>query len=339
MSRRTLLAACGLIALGMALSTVGCSKAPDVWEGKGGPPRVVVSFPPLYSYVKSVAGDRNVGVICLCTTTGPHHYTYTSMDAMKLKKADLFFAMGLKLDDAFTDQALASSGNPNLKAVTKLGDRIVKEVEAKKLPEDYLIEGSCEHHHHDEGLDHPGHDHEHEIDPHMWLGIPQAIVMVQTIRDELKAVDPAGSAEYDANTEAYIARLKKLQEEGKAMMPPRKPRMVTFHESLNYFADSFGLKIVDVIRKSPGTDPTNKEFSDLVERSIINKIRFIAVEPQYPKEGPAVALVNEMKKKGYTDVEVIEIDPMETADESELSAEWYEKKLRENLETIKRHLP
>jgi ABC-type Zn uptake system ZnuABC Zn-binding protein ZnuA len=328
-----------LAGLGMAFWTVGCSRAPDVWEGKGGPPRVVVSFPPLYSFVKSVAGDRNVGVICLCTTTGPHHYVYTSKDAMTLKRADLFFANGLNLDDAFTDQALTSSGNPNLKAVTKLGDLIARDVDEKKLPEDYLMYGACHHHHGDEGHDHPGHEHELEIDPHMWLGIPQAVVMVQTIRDQLKAVDPAGAADYDANAEAYIARLKKLQEEGRAMMPPRKPRIVTFHESLNYFADSFGLKIIDVIRKSPGTDPTNKEFADLVERSIINKIRFIAVEPQYPKEGPAVALVNEMKKKGYTDVEVIEIDPLETADESELSAEWYEKKMRENLENIKRHLP
>src|SRR5947209_14116122 len=81
----------------------GCTKYPDPWEGKSGPPRVLVSFPPLYCFVKNVAGPH-VGLISLCTTTGPHHYQYNVQDLLYLRHADLFFANGLTLDEQFTNK-------------------------------------------------------------------------------------------------------------------------------------------------------------------------------------------------------------------------------------------
>src|SRR5260370_30289409 len=74
----------------------GCSPAKAPWEGLGGPPRVVVSIPPLYSFVKAVGGNH-VGVICLCTETGPHHYETTAQDAPAVREADLLVGIGLGL--------------------------------------------------------------------------------------------------------------------------------------------------------------------------------------------------------------------------------------------------
>ena len=37
----------------------GCSKPPDPWLSvPGGPTKVLVSFPPLYSFTKYIAGDH-----------------------------------------------------------------------------------------------------------------------------------------------------------------------------------------------------------------------------------------------------------------------------------------
>src|SRR5262245_44687333 len=78
----------------------GCGKADDPWKDRGGPPRVVVSFPPLDCFVRNVAGPR-AGLICLCTTTGPHDYQYNLRDADLLRGANLFLANGLGLDESF----------------------------------------------------------------------------------------------------------------------------------------------------------------------------------------------------------------------------------------------
>src|SRR5207247_578405 len=94
----------------------------------GGPPRVIASFPPLYCFAKNVAGDH-AGIISLCTTTGPHHYVNNPQDNILLKKADLFLANGLTLDERFTESLRKQAATPRLHYVL-LGDM---------LPHDLLI--------------------------------------------------------------------------------------------------------------------------------------------------------------------------------------------------------
>ena len=124
----------------------GCTSAPSDWSKRGGPPRVVVTVPALYDFVRNVGGDH-VGIICLCTTDGPHHYQYDAHDAIRLRQADLFFAIGLTLDDKFADPIQAESHNPHLQYV-KLGDRLPKK----------LLCANEEQDHGDEEEEH-GHDH------------------------------------------------------------------------------------------------------------------------------------------------------------------------------------
>jgi ABC-type Zn uptake system ZnuABC Zn-binding protein ZnuA len=313
--------------MGVALALAGCSSAPDVWKGKGGPPRVVVSFPPLYSFVREIGGDH-VGIISLCTNTGPHHYHGTTLDAGKLRQADLFFAIGMGFDDDFTDTARINSGNPRLKETVKLGDR---------LPKDLKLEGK-EHDEHEHGHAHK-HDDHHPLDPHVWLGIPQAKNMIGQIRDRLKEADPAHAADYDANAKAYAERLDKLQADGKKMLAGKKDRrLISFHESLTYFAESFGLEVPDIVEKVPGEGATAQELKPLIDRILKEKITVLALEPQYPKEGAAQVIVDELKKKGH-ELTLIELDPMETADEKELDGGWYERTMRENLEALEKALP
>src|SRR5262245_8340162 len=224
--------AVGATTAALLVALAGCGKMPPPWEGLPGPPRVMVTFPPLDCFVRNVAGDR-AGLICLCTTKGPHDYVFSIDECMKLKRADLFFSNGLGLDDHFADRMTGNSGNPRLRT-RKLGD---------ELPEALRRKGEEEHGHHHHA---PGEEHHHHgiWDPHAWLGIPQAIEMVKHIRDDLKEVDPQGSATYEENARIYIDRLKKLHEESKKELAELKTPVVTFHEAMAYFADSYGLKVV-----------------------------------------------------------------------------------------------
>src|SRR5947209_7272721 len=77
---------------------LGCGQMRPPWEGKGGPPRVLVTFAPLASFARAIGGDQ-AGVMSLCPkNTGPHDYQFTIEDAIKLRDADLFVANGLGLD-------------------------------------------------------------------------------------------------------------------------------------------------------------------------------------------------------------------------------------------------
>src|SRR5437899_12042691 len=98
--------------LAAILAFGGCGKASDPWETVAGPKdgkKVLVSFPPLYCFAKSVAGD-NAKVLCLLSNAGPHDYEPSSYDALKARGADLILINGLDLD-GFISKIVNSSGN------------------------------------------------------------------------------------------------------------------------------------------------------------------------------------------------------------------------------------
>jgi ABC-type Zn uptake system ZnuABC Zn-binding protein ZnuA len=316
------------VGLGLVVGFVGCASAPDPWQGKP-TPRVVATFPPLYCFARGVLGDRG-SAHSLCDVTGPHHFELSANDTYWLRGADLFVANGLGLD-RFSDRADQTSQNPRL-AYLRVGDR---------LPKDLLLEAEHDDEH-DKGKPGHAHDHEHgEHDPHVWLGTPQAVRVVELIRDELKKIDAAHADDYDKSAAKYVQDLKNLQKDGEGLLKDAKDRkIISFHDSLRYFAKSYGLEIVDVIEAGPGVEATAPEMTNLVKKCVAEKVRVIAVEPQYPKSTSARVLQQELQKKNHK-VELVEIDPLETADAKELEKEgarWYEKKMRDNLERLAKSL-
>ena len=317
--------------LGSALFlTAGCGVATDPWEGDEGKARVVVTIAPLESFVRAVGGDR-VAVRCLCTTTGPHHYSPHTGDSRLLGKAELFLGVGLTLDESFAKPMVRSAGKATLSYVN-VGD---------KLPESSLLKmthACCR-----RGED--GHTHDHgEWDPHVWLGIPQAILIVEQIRDELTKIDRTGEDTYKANATAYIVKLRALHVEGKKLLADRSNRrIVSFHEALGYLAESFGLEIADVIEQSPGDVPTGGQLRDLVKvcKDPKKPVAAITVEPQYSGSSSATAIRDELKSENIT-MPLATIDPLETAEVADLAREggdWYIKRMRQNLQSLREALP
>jgi ABC-type Zn uptake system ZnuABC Zn-binding protein ZnuA len=298
----------------------GCGGSDSAWADRPGP-KVVVSFAPLYCFAANVAGE-SAQVQSIMTTSGPHDFNPTDTEARLLRKADLLFINGIGLDENLANTLKAGSSNRNLNVV-ELGERI---------PAENLLAGSGDHDHGD------AHHHEHGDghDPHVWLSPSLAAVMVDGIRDELKKVDPAHAAGYDQRAAEYAARLRQLQADGKAMLAGKTDRkLVTFHESLAYFARDFDLKIEGVVEKKPGVEPNSDETSALIKLCVEKHVRLIAVEPQYGTNTSAKTILDELRKKGIADAELVEIDPLETVVPAALTPSWYEERMRANLAALR----
>ncbi|HET6574856.1 MAG TPA: metal ABC transporter substrate-binding protein [Fimbriiglobus sp.] len=307
-----------IVLLGAALAAVvplaGCGGTAPEWPNRPGP-KVMASFPPLYCFALNVAGDDAV-VQTAMSNQGPHHFDPKLADARRVTQADLFVINGLGLDERIAQKMKDGSGNPNL-TVVNLGELF--------KPEE-LEEGTCQHDHEDD------HAHDHGKDPHVWLGIGYAVRQMEGIRDALKERDPAHAEGYDRRAAEYAARLRKVEADGKAMLQGKKDRkFITFHGSLAYFAKTFGLEIADVIQKVPGQEPTAQELTDLVGKCKANRVRVIAVEPQYSGQKSAKRILEELRRQGIEDPVLVEIDPLETARDVDLTADWYEAKMRENV--------
>lgn len=319
---RRLVTRLGLLALIVLFAGAlgGCGGKPDDgWpKGQAGP-KVVVSFAPYYCFAANVAGD-NAAVRSMMTTSGPHQFQPTDRDAHLLRQADLFFVNGLGLDEDMATSLKKGSGNTRLKIVEL----------AEKIPEDKLLAGTCHH-------DHADGEHHHGKDAHVWMSPDFAVLLVEGIRDELKSFDPPHAADYDRRAREYIAKLNQLKADGLALLKDKKDRkMVTFHESLSYFAKTFDLNIVGVVEKTPGTEPSGKELEELIALCADpdNPIRLITVEPQYGNSNSGTELIKNLIHKKVPDPVLVEIDTLETVVPAELNAEWYENKMRANLKAL-----
>lgn len=323
----TILGFLGITAAATMLSGCG-SKPQDGWPERPGP-KVLVSFAPYYCFATAVAGDDAV-VQTLMTTAGPHHFNPTDRDAVLLHRANLFFVNGLGLEGEMPETLKRGSGNGGLKIVD-LGS---------KLPADKLCEARDDDDHDEHGKDKDGHDEHHHAggkDPHVWLSPDMAVIIVESIRDELKSVDPAHAANYDRRASEYVGRLRKLKEEGIAMLKDKKDRrMVTFHESLTYFARDFDLTIVGVVEKTPGSEPNDKQLKELIKLCADPKspVRILTVEPQYSNSNSGKELVKELAHKGVQDPALVEFDTLETVIPDQLTPDWYETRMQANLKAL-----
>jgi zinc transport system substrate-binding protein len=314
--------AASVAALGAVFSLLllGCrgTRSGDAdWPDKPGP-KVVVSFAPLYCFAANVAGEDAM-VKNVMTTSGPHDFNPTADHVRLVSKADLLFAIGLGLDPQ-TEQMQKGSGNSNLKLV-ELG---------KSIPKTMLCEGHCDHAHH-------AADHKHDDDPHVWLSPDHAIVMVNAIRDELKAADPAHAAGYEKRAGDYVGKLNALKAYGVEKFKSKKDnRLVTFHDSLTYFEKCYGLEIRGVLTQQPGQEPDDKQMKKLIRicTDETKPTRVIAVEPQYSNSTSGAALQKELAAKGVKNPVLVEIDTLETVQPDKLTPTWYEEQMRKNIDAL-----
>ena len=86
----------------------------------------------------------------------------------------------------------------------------------------------------------------------------------------MSEADPEGAEIYATNADVYIGRLKELDRwiaDQVALIPPGRRLLVTNHESLGYFADRYGFKIIGTIVPSVSTDtpPSAKQLAMLID--------------------------------------------------------------------------
>lgn len=314
----------GLLVIGTVLGVAGCGKPGSGWKDEP-KLKVMTSFPPLYCFAQNVAGD-DAQVQVLLDSTGVHEYHPSTHDSLRLHGANLLIINGLDLDEEFTKTLAANANNPDLKIVE------VAETDALK---DRLLKMK-------KGDDGHGHAHKHgEYDPHVWLGLPEAVEMVKGIRDAMVAADPdpVHKANYQKNAAEYIAKLNQLLEEGRKELNGKKEKkVVTFHDSLAYFARAFDLQVVGTIQPTAGEDAPARRLADLVDRCKKEGVRVVIAEPGAQANTEADTLVSELRKKDMKDAVKVEIDMLESAPRSALTKNYYTDKMKQNIDALAKTL-
>jgi ABC-type Zn uptake system ZnuABC Zn-binding protein ZnuA len=209
-------------------------------------PKVLAVETFLADIAQNVAGDRLNVESLIPTGLDPHAFVPTPRDVAKISDSQALILNGANLE-AWLEPILKSAGGERLVVEAAAGLKSRQGQAGEPLP------------------DEPG-----GTDPHFWLDPNLVIHYVENIRDGLAQADPAGKDIYTNNAQAYIDRLKALDAwivEQVGQIPPERRLLVTNHESMGYFADRYGFKIVGAILPSvsTGSSPSAQELAQLVD--------------------------------------------------------------------------
>ncbi|MEE1328999.1 MAG: metal ABC transporter substrate-binding protein [Oscillospiraceae bacterium] len=124
-----------------------------------------------------------------------------------------------------------------------------------------LLEISTVHEHEHEH----GHDHDHEEDPHIWLSPANAKIMAINICAGLCEQYPAHSDVFEQNLSVLLADLDALEAYGQAQLSTLCHHdLITFHDGFGYFAEAFGLHILEAVEEESGSEASAQELKHLI---------------------------------------------------------------------------
>ena len=282
----------------LCLLLTGCGGTNTAGGGKDGSFHIVTSFYPMY--VATINITQGVDGVTVTNMTKPqtgclHDYQLMTEDMKTLEKADAFVINGAGME-SFLDKVVEQQKNLKIIDASK-GIELLKD--------------------------------DDEENPHVWLSVTDAILQVKNIAEQLKAADPKHADAYEKNAAAYIKKLEALKAEMHAELDtvPNKD-IVTFHEAFPYFAKEFGLNIISVVEREPGTEPTPAELQETIEQVKKLPVKVLFTEPQYSPSA-AETIARETGAKIYT------LDPVVTGEANDQALNAYIDTMKKNMETLK----
>ena len=220
---------------------ISCQKTDNTLPSEGGHKiRVVVSLFPLYDFVKNIGKDRVAVEMLLPPGVEPHSFEPKPADVLNLNHADIFVYTNKYMEPWVADIIKGIDNKQTLILDSSKGVVFINE--------------DAEH----EDEHHSGEQGQARMDPHIWLDLGNAAVMVDTIRDGLIQKDPTNKDYYQKNAEQYKATLKALDD--KFMRGLRDCKKKTFinggHFAFGYLAKRYGLTYMSAYGFSPDAEPT-----------------------------------------------------------------------------------
>ncbi|MFL5466342.1 MAG: metal ABC transporter substrate-binding protein [Gemmatimonadaceae bacterium] len=227
--------------------------------------RVVATTPDLASVAREIGGDR-VNVVALAKPTeDPHFVDAKPSFIVTLNRADALIEGGAELELGWLPPLLENSRNSKIAAGAP--GRIVAS-EGMRLLE---IPTS---------FDRSKGDIHSLGNPHFMIDPASVKVVARNIATHFAALDSKNAATYNANLTRFNGRLDaKLAQWRSQLAPYRGAKIVTYHRDFVYFAQRFGLVVVDELEPKPGIAPSPAHLAQVIGKMKANSVKVILVQP------------------------------------------------------------
>ena len=210
-------------------------------------------------WVSAIGGDGVYVFPLLPIGADPHTYQPGAADVARVAEAGVLFAVGLGLEHTWLTRLITNAAKDSKKVVT-LGDQVQPlPVQSADSPEDAW-------------------------DPHFWWDPLRVKLAVSVIVSELSRIDADNAPTYGSRGTSYEQEVDDLSARIAALtdkIPPQRRKIVTSHETMQYFAERYGYEAVGSIFPGISTDrePSAAELAKLAERVRELGVDVIFTEP------------------------------------------------------------
>ncbi|HDX9008273.1 zinc ABC transporter substrate-binding protein ZnuA [Aeromonas dhakensis] len=239
---------------------------------------VLTTIKPLGFIAAAITDGVSEPKVLLPTGASPHDFSLRPSDIRSINEADLVVWVGPELE-GFMAKPLAK--HPHVLTLTRVEGMLLFDYSKQAGHGEHADEAH-------EGHDHDGHEgHHHEgVDPHIWLGPTQALVIAKALSETLSAQDPANAERYRANLLAFKTKVeakdKVIAEQMKAV---NQKGYFVFHEAYGYWERHYGMSSKGHFTVSPERRPGAKTLVEIRKALEEKKASCIYAEPQF---SPAV---------------------------------------------------
>lgn len=219
---------------------------------------VVTTTGQLGDAVANVGGAHVTVTPLMGPGVDPHLYVASAGDVDRLQAADVIFYNGLFLEAQMEN------------VLEQLATRKTVVAAGATLPVDRLLASQ---------------DYADEHDPHIWFDVLLWQEVVRTVRDTLKAADPANGAAYDANADAYLADLDALHtyvSEQAARVPAEQRVLITAHDAFGYFGRTYDFEVRGLQGISTEAEAGTGDVQALADFIVARRIPAVFIESSVP---------------------------------------------------------
>ncbi len=170
-----------LIVVFLLIPLTGCNSSEEITDKIN----VIATLFPQYDFVREIGGDKVNVTLLLPAGADSHSYDVTPSDMLTISKSDLFIYTGDNMEPWAGD--IASSVGNSVK--------IINASENVKLTA---------------STDHTDGEHNHALDPHIWLDFDNAKIMCDNICNALSQISPENREYFETNLTSYKEKLTAL---------------------------------------------------------------------------------------------------------------------------------
>jgi len=325
-------------------------------EASGKKLKIVATIFPEYDWVRQILGDeaKNADITLLLDKgVDLHSYQPNAEDIAKISECDLFLYVGGE-SDGWVKDALKEGKNPDRKVINLLEalgnntkeEEVVEgmqaeEEEGSKDSESTAASQAAESQAAGESTAASAESEEEECpeyDEHVWLSLRNAESICEVITEDLKSLDSAHAAVYEANLKKYTEQLDSLDQQYTDTVKAAANKTLLFGDRFpfRYLVDDYGIKYYAAfVGCSAETEASFETVSFLAK-----KMDELGLKHVMTIEGPnkkiAETIIQNTKDKNQ---DILTLNSMQSTTEQDIeSGETYLGIMQQNLEVLKKAL-